>query len=100
VCFASGAGTTTKPPLELIPVQRPFQIVEIDMNLPMNLPKNKDGNKHVLVLQDILTKWPMVYPMPDQKIARIVKILIEEFFRCLECQRHCCLTEEQTYCHF
>ena len=44
----------------------------------MDLLKTKDGNKHVLVLQDFLTKWPMVYPMPDQKTVRIVKILVEE----------------------
>ena len=36
------------------------------------------GNKHVLVFQDYLTKWPMVYPTPDQKTERIVCILVNE----------------------
>ena len=36
----------------------------------MDFPKTKDGNKHVLVLQDFLTKWPTVYPMPDQKDSK------------------------------
>lgn len=74
--FAAGAGTAGNPPLQPIPVQRPFQIVGIDI---MDLPKRERGNKHVLVLQDFLTKWPMVYPMPDQKSKRIVQILVEEF---------------------
>ena len=62
-----------RPPLQLIPVQRPFQIVGIDI---MDLLRTEKDNKHVLVIQDFLTK---VYPMPDQKTARIVKILVEEF---------------------
>lgn len=44
----------------------------------MELPKTERGNKYVLVLQDFLTKWPFVFPMPDQKTTRIVKILVEE----------------------
>ena len=33
---------------------------------------------YVLVFQDYLTKWPIVFPMPDQKSIRIIKILAEE----------------------
>ena len=44
----------------------------------MDLPKTSSGNKHVIVFQDYLSKWPMVYPMPDQKAERIVKLLVEE----------------------
>lgn len=65
-----------------IPVQRPFQIVRVDV---MELPLNKLGNKYVLVFQDHLTMWPMVYPMPDQKLDRNARILTQEevfpFFR-------------------
>ena len=73
--FASGAGSVGKPPLQSIPVQRPFQIIGVDI---MDLPKTERGNKHVLVFKDFLTKWPMVYPVPDQKTKRIVQILVEE----------------------
>ena len=44
----------------------------------MDLPKTERGNKHVIVFQDFLTKWPIVVPMPDQKSSRIVQILVEE----------------------
>ena len=73
--FASGTGSVGRPPLQPIPVQRPFQIIGVDI---MDLPKTERGNKHVLVFQDFLTKWPMVYPVPDQKTKRIVQILVEE----------------------
>ena len=54
---------------------RVFQIVGVDV---MDLPKTEHGNKHVLVFQDLLSKWPMVFPIPDQKAERTVKLLVEE----------------------
>ncbi|MBA4719385.1 MAG: transposase family protein, partial [Nitrosopumilus sp.] len=34
--------------------------------------------KHVVVFQDLFTKWPMVFPVPDQKSERIARLLCEE----------------------
>ena len=73
--IVSGGGKTVYPPLHPIEVQRPFQIIGIDI---MDLPVTKQGNRHVLVFQDHFTKWPMVYAVPDQKSQRIVRILCEE----------------------
>ena len=47
----------------------------------MDLPKTTDGNCHVIVFQDYLTKWPLVCPIPDQKSLRIAKLLVEEVIR-------------------
>lgn len=41
-----GGGKPLRPPLQPIPVQRPFQIVGVDI---MDLPKTADGNGHVVV---------------------------------------------------
>ena len=71
----SGAGRHRPPPLHPIPVKQPFQIVEVDV---MDLPVTTQGNKHVVVFQDYLTKWPMVYPVPDQKAHRIARLLVDE----------------------
>lgn len=71
----SGGGRVTRPPLHPIPVNRPFQIVGVDI---MELPKTTLGNKYVPVFQDFLTKWPMAYPIPDQKSWRIADILVRE----------------------
>ena len=40
--------------------------------------RTERSNKHVIVFQDFLTKWPLVFPMPDQKTQRIAKLLVEE----------------------
>ena len=50
-------------------VSRPFQIVGVDI---MELPND------VLVFQDFLTKWPLAFPMPDQKSQRIAEFLVNE----------------------
>ena len=73
--FVSGSGKCAKPPLHPIPVSKPFQIIGVDV---MDLPITEDGNKHVVVFQDYFTKWPMVYPVPDQKTTRLVELLTKE----------------------
>ena len=71
----SGGGRICKPLLHPIKVNRPFQIVGVDI---IDFPPTKQGNRHVLVFQDYFSKWPMVYPIPDQKSWRIAKILCED----------------------
>ncbi len=73
--IVAGNGRTTRPPLHPIPVSRPFQILGIDV---MDLPLTENGNRHVVVIQDLFTKWPMVYPVPDQKSTRIARLIAEE----------------------
>ena len=64
-----------RPPLHPIPVQRVFQIVGVDI---LDLPRTEAGNKHVVVFQDFLSKWPLVYPVPDQKAIHLARLLVEE----------------------
>ena len=73
--IVNSAGRVNRPPLHPIPVQRPFQIFGIDI---MDLPLTRSGNKHVVVFQDFLTKWPVVFPVKDQKAITLAKLLIEE----------------------
>ena len=61
--------------LKPIPVQRPFQIIGFDV---MDLPCTAQGNKHVVVFQDMFTKWPIVFAITDQKAEQIAKLLFEE----------------------
>ena len=44
----------------------------------MDLPITESGNKHVVVFQDMFTKWPLVFPVPDQRAERIARLLCEE----------------------
>ena len=71
----TGGGRKQVPPLQPIPVQRPFQIFGVDI---MELPITKSGNRYVIVFQDFLTKWPLVFPAPDQKAIRIARLVAEE----------------------
>ena len=73
--IVSGGGKKQLPPLQSIPVDHPFQILGIDI---MELPLTTTGNKYVIVFQDLFTKWPMVFAIPDQKTERIAKLLTQE----------------------
>ena len=53
----------------------------------MELPVSRRGNRYIIVFQDFLSKWPLVFATPDQKAIRIAKLLAEEVvpnFGCLE----------------
>lgn len=64
-CIVVGENVQVKkPPLQPIPVDRNFQIVRVDI---MELPKTTQGNRYVVVFQDFLSKFPLGYPVPDQK---------------------------------
>ena len=71
----TGAGCQHRPPLKPIPTQRPFQKIGVDF---MDLPSTEHGNRHVVILQDMFTKWPMVFAVPDQRTERIARLLCEE----------------------
>ena len=43
----------------------------------MELPITQQENWYVIVFQDFLTKWPLMYPAPDQKLIQIAKLLAE-----------------------
>ena len=73
--IVSGGSKQSRPPLHPIPVSRLFQIVGVDV---MELPLTEQGNRYVLVFQDFLSKWPLIFPMPDQKSIRIAQILVQE----------------------
>lgn len=68
-CAVSGHGARLGHPLlQPIPVQKPFQIWGIDMELPVT----KKGNRYVMVLQDFFTKWPFSNARPEESTAQEV----------------------------
>ena len=73
--ITTGMGKHHNPPLHPITVSRPFQIVGLDL---MELPQTQKGNKYVIVLQDYLTKWPLVCAVPNQKTQTVAYVLVEE----------------------
>lgn len=65
------------PQCTAITTHTTFQILGIDV---MDLPKTQQGNKHVLVIYNYLSKWPCiwVFTISDQRTARIVDIVAKE----------------------
>lgn len=49
----TGTGRRSKPQLHPIFVQKPFQVLGIDV---MDLPVTEGGNRHVVVIQDLFSK--------------------------------------------
>ena len=70
-----GTVRVRKPPLQPIPVDRLFQIVGVDV---MELPVTARGNRYVVVFQDFLSKFPLVFAVPNQKSLRLTRLLVEE----------------------
>ena len=73
--ITTAAGRRIKPPLHPIQVGRPFQILGIDI---MDLPLTDSGHRHVVVIQDLFTKWPFIFPVADQRTNRIARLIAEE----------------------
>jgi hypothetical protein len=63
--------------LEPIEVAEPFQKVCMDYLGP--LPSTGRGNKYLLVLVDMLTKWPEAYALPDRKATTVARVIATEF---------------------
>lgn len=74
VCATHPTGRTSRPPLTPLPVAGPFDRVGVDV---VQLPRSHDGNQYAAVFMDCLTKWPEVFPVPDQSAATIAKLLVE-----------------------
>ena len=72
--IVSGCGRRNRPLLHPILMQRPFQTIGVDI---MDLPTTQQGNKHVVIFQDFFSKWPLVFPVADQKTA-LVQLLTKE----------------------
>lgn len=71
----SGARRVQWSPIHPIPVQGAFHMLGVNT---LELPLTESGIHYLIVFQDFLTKWPFVYPAPDQKATRIVRLLGEE----------------------
>ena len=59
---AKRTGRRILPSLKPITVSRVFQIVGMDI---MELPKTQRGSRYVVVFQNFLSKWLMVFPVAN-----------------------------------
>ena len=69
-----GPGRGVRPPLQPIPIKKPFRCVAVDV---LQLPLTSRGNKYVVVFMDYFTKWVEAYAVPDQQTQTIARLLVE-----------------------
>jgi len=70
-----GTGTKIKVPLQPIPVpSSPMETIAMDVIGP--LPETSKGNKYILMVTDLLTKYCEAFDMPDQKTTTVATINI------------------------
>lgn len=74
-----------KPPQQLpmgrVTASRPMELVAMDFLGP--LPTTNRGNKHLLVVSDVFTKFVVAIPLHDQKATTVVDALSTHFFSVL-----------------
>ncbi|GFV29249.1 retrovirus-related Pol polyprotein from transposon 412 [Trichonephila clavipes] len=58
-------------------VGAPFERIAFDILGP--LPRTASGNKYLLVVMDYFTKWPEVYPIPDQEAPKVAEAVVQHW---------------------
>ncbi|GFW21947.1 retrovirus-related Pol polyprotein from transposon 412 [Trichonephila clavipes] len=58
-------------------VGAPFEHIAFDILGP--LPRTASGNKYLLVVMDYFTKWPEVYPIPDQEAPTVAEAVVQHW---------------------
>ncbi|GFT79684.1 retrovirus-related Pol polyprotein from transposon 412, partial [Trichonephila clavipes] len=58
-------------------VGAPFERIAFDILEP--LPRTASGNKYLLVVMDYFTKWPEVYPIPDQEAPTVAEAVVQHW---------------------
>ncbi|GFX51321.1 retrovirus-related Pol polyprotein from transposon 412 [Trichonephila clavipes] len=58
-------------------VGAPFKRIAFDILGP--LPRTASGNKYLLVVMDYFTKWPEVYPIPDQEAPTVAEAVVQHW---------------------
>ncbi|GFX59294.1 hypothetical protein TNCV_4217101 [Trichonephila clavipes] len=58
-------------------VGAPFERIAFDILGP--LPRTVSGNKYLLVVMDYFTKWPEVYPIPDQEALTVAEAVVQHW---------------------
>ncbi|GFT61666.1 retrovirus-related Pol polyprotein from transposon 412 [Trichonephila clavipes] len=83
-CKSCGACSARKGPkirsrgkLHRYNVGAPFERIAFDILGP--LPRTASGNKYLLVVMDYFTKWPEVYPIPDQEAPTVAEAVVQHW---------------------
>jgi hypothetical protein len=59
-------------------VGAPLERVAMDIAGPF--PQSDRGNRYLLIAMDYFTKWPEVYPIPNQEASTVAEALVTNIF--------------------
>ncbi|GFX48941.1 retrovirus-related Pol polyprotein from transposon 412 [Trichonephila clavipes] len=74
---SEGAKDRSRGKLHRYNVGAPFERIAFDILGP--LPRTASGNKYLLVVMDYFTKWPEVYPIPDQEAPTVAEAVVQHW---------------------
>ena len=86
-CQTYKVGPNKKIPLKPIRAVSPFYMIGMDVLTPSPAAVTKEGNKHILVVQDYFTKWVVAIAIPDQTASTILRCLLDHVFSVHGCPR-------------
>ena len=73
-----GPPRAPQAPLQLVTVGVPMERVAVDIAGPF--PVSASGNRYVVVLIDYFSKWPEVFPLPNQEAETVARALVDGIF--------------------
>ena len=76
-------GKRARPPPSTIPVGNPMDCIATDLFGP--LPKSEKGNRYILLLMDLFSKWTEILPVPDATAETCAKVILNEFIARFGC---------------
>ena len=78
-CMAKkGPQHAPQAPLQIVGVGAPMERVAVDIAGPF--PVSSSGNRYIIVVIDYFSKWPEVFPVPNQEAATVARALVDGFF--------------------
>lgn len=75
--IAKGPRQRTRGKMHQYNVGAPFERIAMDIAGPF--PISNAGNKYILVVIDYFSKWPEVYPIPNQEAKTVADIFIKNW---------------------
>ncbi|GFT96446.1 retrovirus-related Pol polyprotein from transposon 412 [Trichonephila clavipes] len=72
-----GPRKRTRGRLQLYNLGAPFERIAFDILGPLS--RSSDDNNNILVVMDYFTKWPEVYPIPDQEASTVAEVLVQHW---------------------
>ena len=78
VCLKTKIGRSKAPILRNPEVQRPWDRVNMDLIGPLNV--SNDGNKYILTIIDVLTRYAVAVAIADKSASTVARALINHVF--------------------